>query len=136
MTDLLPVRCLWADYFDSQGIQYAFFSAANATALQQERRDAVLSAEAQDWSSAPKNNDDQQKVNLDYDHPVEISRADSGEDSSQETSEDETYFSAEDEEVRDDLRVRILSVLELEDWFLSMAPDLSGKSLFFLSISL
>lgn len=33
-------RCLWANYFEAQGIQYAFFSAANAVALQIARREA------------------------------------------------------------------------------------------------
>ncbi|KAG6889910.1 hypothetical protein C0992_003614 [Termitomyces sp. T32_za158] len=127
-SDLLTVqqRCLWADYFDSQGIQYAFFSAANAAALQQRRRDALLSAEVQDPASALKDDEDLQKVDLDYDPSVTVPGADSGEDSSQEISEDEAYFSAEDKEELHDNRVKILSVLELEDWFLSMAPDLAA----------
>ena len=41
LTEIAHRRRQWADYFDSQGIQYAFFSAANATALQQARRDAL-----------------------------------------------------------------------------------------------
>ena len=39
-------RRQWADYFDSQNIRYAFFSAANATAIQQARRDALAAQEA------------------------------------------------------------------------------------------
>jgi hypothetical protein len=34
-------RCLWANYFDSQGIHYAFYSAANAITLQEARREAA-----------------------------------------------------------------------------------------------
>lgn len=47
-SDLLTAkqRRQWADYFDSQGIQYAFFSAANATALQEARRNAIAEEQA------------------------------------------------------------------------------------------
>jgi len=34
-------RRLWADYFDTQGVCYAFYSAANAVALQEAKREAV-----------------------------------------------------------------------------------------------
>lgn len=121
---LLPIRRLWADYFDSQGIQYAFFSAANATALQLGRKDALLSAGAQDPSSAAEDNEDPQKGDLDDDLLVE---SPAGTDPGEGTSDDEAYFSAEDGEELNDLRLKILSVPELEDWFLSMAPNLSGK---------
>ncbi|KNZ75676.1 Large subunit GTPase 1, partial [Termitomyces sp. J132] len=130
-SDLLTMqqRCLWADYFDSHGIQYAFFSAAHATALQQAKRDALLSVQLQ-TSASLKDNRNLHKVNPDDDPPLEAIEMDSGEDSSQESfaqesSEDEAYFSAEDGKEARDPRVKILSAFELEDWFLSMAPDLS-----------
>ena len=49
--DLLPASCraAWADYFDSQGISYAFWSAAAATDLQQKaRQEAALTGVAQE----------------------------------------------------------------------------------------
>ncbi|KAG6911573.1 hypothetical protein DXG01_011875 [Tephrocybe rancida] len=132
-SDLLTAqqRCLWADYFDSQGIQYAFFSAANATALQEARRDALLSAQNQ--ATASDDDADSQGADSGDEQDVpqlgEASDSDSGDESLPESYEDDTYFSAEDDEPEiQDPRARVLSVLELEDWLLSMAPDLSGQS--------
>ncbi|KZT54685.1 P-loop containing nucleoside triphosphate hydrolase protein [Calocera cornea HHB12733] len=68
--DLLTAkqRRAWADYFDSLGVKFAFFSAANATALQEEARlkaleeeddDEMLSGEEDDQDSEDDEDDDQ-----------------------------------------------------------------------------
>ncbi|KAG6854229.1 hypothetical protein C0991_009247 [Blastosporella zonata] len=125
-------RCQWADYFDSQGIQYAFFSAANATALQQERKDALL--EVQNKVITSEDDADSQDADFVEEGDVvpdeEASGNDSDEDSPESDDyEDQAYFSADyDEPQVQDPRARILSVLELEDWLLAMAPDLSAFS--------
>lgn len=119
---------LWADHFDEQGIQYAFFSAANAAALQQARRDAL--AQEQQGNAVPQGDhndiadedDDIKESSLsDRNHPETESDSD-------EESDSEDYFSADDEpEEEQDPRARVLTVLELEDLFMRMAPDLSGE---------
>ncbi|RDB28881.1 Large subunit GTPase 1 [Hypsizygus marmoreus] len=125
-------RCLWADYFDSQGIKYAFFSAANAAALQQARRDAILLAQTE-----PENNEggsdegnDKEQHDSGSDSDESGSEDDSDDGSNDEDSlRDEAYFSAEEEDTSpegQDARAKVLSVLELEDWFERMAPDLSS----------
>ncbi|CEH17948.1 Predicted GTP-binding protein MMR1 [Ceraceosorus bombacis] len=38
-------RCIWAKYFEENGIRYAFFSAANAAAVQQERLEREMQEE-------------------------------------------------------------------------------------------
>jgi len=110
-------RRQWADYFDQQGLRYAFYSAANAAALQQARRDLtkILNrAEAEQESSefGEAENDGR------------LGSVDNG-------SEDDTemYFSAEEEDENvQNPKARILSVQELEELFIEMSPDLSGRS--------
>ncbi|KAJ7042422.1 P-loop containing nucleoside triphosphate hydrolase protein [Mycena alexandri] len=119
--DLLTAqqRCLWADHFDKQGIQYAFFSAANAAALQQARRDALLEKE---------NNGEHQEDVEDVDEDEEEDEDDSGDEDTEESEyeSEDFYFSAEEESPEgQDPRARVLSVLELENLFERMAPDLS-----------
>lgn len=43
--------------------------------------------------------------------------------------DDELYFSADEDGDGQDPRAKILSVVELEEMFLKMAPDLSSKCL-------
>ncbi|KAF8078794.1 hypothetical protein FPV67DRAFT_1466520 [Lyophyllum atratum] len=135
--DLLTAkqRCLWADYFDSEGIQYAFFSAANAAALQQARRDAL--AAAQEQAGLATEDEDVEVYQDDVNDVAEgvpsgDSQSDSGDemtDSSSESVHEDAYFSAE-EDTPDgqDPRARVRSVIELEEWFEKMAPDLSEFS--------
>lgn len=60
----------------------------------------------------------------------EDSEDDSDHDESEYESADEFFFSPEEEDSPEgrDPRAKVLSVLELEDLFLKMAPDLSGTS--------
>ncbi|KXN85669.1 Large subunit GTPase 1 [Leucoagaricus sp. SymC.cos] len=89
--DLLTAqqRCRWADYLESRGIRYAFFSAANAAALQLARREALEATS-------------RQSVEEREEHNVEETEEDPG--------------------------ARVLSVLELEDLLLKVAPPLSDFS--------
>ncbi|KAF7339797.1 Large subunit GTPase 1 [Mycena venus] len=123
--DLLTAqqRCLWADHFDKQGIQYAFFSAANAAALQQARRDAL------ERQSSTHNNDenldDEEEGDEEADEPEEEELSDENDDESDSDAED-FYFSAEEDSPEgQDPRAKVLSVLELESLFEKAAPDLS-----------
>ncbi|KAL1739759.1 P-loop containing nucleoside triphosphate hydrolase protein [Schizophyllum fasciatum] len=123
-SDLLTAtqRRQWADYFDKQGIQYAFFSAANATALQEARAAAALAAEAADAASKKENGEDEDE---DEDEEM-LSEGDGLEFESESESDEEHYFSAEEDTADgQDPRARVLSVLELEDLFMKCAPDLS-----------
>ncbi|KAE9408282.1 P-loop containing nucleoside triphosphate hydrolase protein [Gymnopus androsaceus JB14] len=116
-----PSRVIWADYFDSQGIQYAFFSAANAAAIQEARREAAL--KAQESITEPEAAEEEEEDSSEDEPNVP------GDDSNSESvSTDEDYYlSADEEDVEDiDPRARVLSVLELEDLFVKKSPDLSA----------
>ncbi|KAF8213250.1 P-loop containing nucleoside triphosphate hydrolase protein [Mycena galopus ATCC 62051] len=122
--DLLTAqqRCLWADHFDKQGIQYAFFSAANAAALQQARRDALDSGNHQN------DVDETEESDEDADEDEEDSSEESDDESDYYEAED-FYFSAEEDSPEgQDPRAKVLSVLELENLFEKAAPDLSEFS--------
>ncbi|KAI0689891.1 P-loop containing nucleoside triphosphate hydrolase protein [Cytidiella melzeri] len=148
-SDLLTAkqRRQWADYFDTQGIQYAFFSAANAVAIQQARRDALasqeaaLEADAQSSESEDENEDDGEVSPGAKDEvvrpPSETTGSPSvdeededlaGSDESDETGSSDQFILATEEDSEDakDPRTKVLSVLELEDLFLRTAPDLSS----------
>lgn len=132
-------RRLWADYFDAEGIQYAFFSAANATALQEARREALAEekrkAEAAEEAANHLLDSDEDEEELvppaSADDVSEKDEEDEGDDASgsdSEESETDLYFSSE-EDTPDgqDPRARVLSVLELEDLFIKTAPELSSE---------
>ncbi|WVR03856.1 hypothetical protein IAU60_000853 [Kwoniella sp. DSM 27419] len=183
--DLLTLdqRLKWADYFDQHGISYAFFSAANAAALQeqaerQRQRQEELEAEkaereanAQDEDDRegsisgeevePQSDDDDEDVESEDEdeaeeaalaRQVQDTKLDSEEEgwSTEGEQEDDapagpaetklaqgesvplsdvaadiaaTHGSGEADEPEDD-RTRVLSVTELEDLFLSSAPDI------------
>ncbi|KAG7450705.1 P-loop containing nucleoside triphosphate hydrolase protein [Guyanagaster necrorhizus] len=117
-------RRLWANHFDEQGIQYGFFSAANAAALQQARRDAL----AQEQQGNTVQEGDQNNITDEDNDVEEPSLSDPNHPGSESESDDsEVYFSADDEpEEEQDPRARVLTVLELEDLFMRMAPDLAA----------
>ena len=129
---------MWADYFDEQGIQYAFFSAANAVALQQARRDAAVALEKNVEHSGPEDEGEgtvrsrRPQSSSDGDDYEEHSEGDddhaSYTDSSDKDSDEDVYVSAEEDTTEgSDSRGRILSVLELESLFVTMAPDLASE---------
>ncbi|TFY83404.1 hypothetical protein EWM64_g612 [Hericium alpestre] len=119
-------RLRWADYFDSQGIRYAFFSAAKATALQEARREALAAARER----AEQTQQDAGSVESD-DEDVENDEIDSEDGHSEDyetelsSDEDEKLFEEDDPIDAQDPRAKVLSVLELEDLFLSAAPPLT-----------
>jgi len=118
-------------------MQYAFYSAANAVALQQERRDATAGQE--EAEQAPTSEFDvggmprPEPSAGDGDSDDDVSVSDSH--GQEESSEDDTYFSAEEDTTDgQDIRTKVLSAVELEELFLKAAPDLSGMK-FSLKIS-
>jgi large subunit GTPase 1 len=126
-------RRLWADYFDAQGVQYAFFSAANAVALQEARRQALVEAEAKEaLHDGPP--DGLGRIVAQEEEEEDLSSEEEEESKenyeSQSESEDEGLYLSEDEHSSEnrDLRAKVLSVLELEDLFVKAAPDLSSES--------
>ncbi|KAJ3545803.1 hypothetical protein NM688_g5585 [Phlebia brevispora] len=146
-SDLLTAkqRRQWADYFDSQGIQYAFFSAANATALQEARRDALaaeearLEAEAHVVDGERQSHEEGEEVDESPESQASVVAPPPDSESDEELYETESDESdADDDHFHDALRLeedgadaqdpraRVLSVLELEDLFVKAAPDLSN----------
>ncbi|KDQ63371.1 hypothetical protein JAAARDRAFT_169123 [Jaapia argillacea MUCL 33604] len=128
-SDLLTAkqRRIWADYFDQQGIQYAFFSAANAAAIQEARKAALAAAE--EAKQAPTQGVEEPLSDQSDDGEEEDSDDDlyGDELSDEESSDGDRYFSDE-EDTPDgkDPRAKVLSVLELEDLFERSAPPLSS----------
>ncbi|KAF9527776.1 P-loop containing nucleoside triphosphate hydrolase protein [Crepidotus variabilis] len=134
--DLLTLkqRIQWADYFDSQGIQYAFYSAADVAAMQEARRAAAvaeLDEESDEESDSALSDDDLPQAHDEnapslaksggvFD-PLEGSSA--GDNSLEHTHAFLAVDNGEREER--DPRARVLSVEELEAMFVKVAPDLS-----------
>ncbi|CAE6503789.1 unnamed protein product [Rhizoctonia solani] len=124
----------WADYFEKEGIQFAFFSAANAKALQEAKRLAEEDTHDQPQQIASDEIEDQSEI--DSEDEADDATGDPTESHADESIEEATPqadTSAEidphhlpvDASEADDPRTRVLSVLELEELFLSSAPDLS-----------
>jgi large subunit GTPase 1 len=129
-------RRIWADYFDGQGIQYAFFSAANAAALQQARRDAIAQAEEEqlqdEASLSDSDGPDTPSDSVSDDDFAEESVPESPSHSESETEDEHQYvLTEEDSPDGKDPRTKVLSVLELEDLFVTAAPDLSSEARLF-----
>ena len=106
-------------------MQYAFFSAANAAALQEARRQALAEAEADEVQGDGSSDGIVASQGIDEE---DIEEEDSGsEDESK--SDDEGLYLSEEEDSPDsqDARARVLSVLELEALFVEVAPDLSSE---------
>jgi large subunit GTPase 1 len=138
--DLASPRRIWADYFDSQGLRYAFYSATDATARQEALREALISGEPttvidevaeenERVASSEEDGDVGAKESA-----LDLDTASAGSYESGISDEDEDADSDSDGETHDngDSRAKVLSVLELEDLFIASAPDLSGE---FLSVS-
>ncbi|KAJ1301757.1 hypothetical protein OPQ81_008986 [Rhizoctonia solani] len=134
--DLLTAdqRREWADYFEKEGIQFAFFSAANAKALQESKRLAEEAALDEPQQIAANEVKHQSEIDSE-DEPID-SNGDPTESRAIESIEEATpqadtsveidsHHLPVDASEADDARTRVLSVLELEELFLSSAPDLS-----------
>lgn len=125
-------RHIWADYFDSQGLHYAFYSATNATARQEAPQEASAVGELE---KAAEENQGVEFSEEDEESDAETSSTPSAGsyDSIESEIPDELKDPESDEDASDkgDPRAKVLSVLELEDLFIASAPELSGE---FLSV--
>lgn len=125
-------RKQWAEYFEAQGVQYAFFSAANAAALQAARQEAEAAAARAEEAAA----EAAAKVARDEESSSEEESdgdSDNGPFTDEEPSDDDsdigTFHPVEEGPEAQDPRTRVLSVLELEELFVKSAPDLSSASI-------
>ncbi|KAI9513076.1 P-loop containing nucleoside triphosphate hydrolase protein [Russula earlei] len=137
--DLLTTeqRRIWADYFDSQGICSAFYSATNATASQKAQGEALVAEELttppdeaiEENQSITSSQEDREAIEEESSPNASTSSTASA--GSYNSGSDENVDSHSDEDTHDnrDPRVKVLSVLELEDLFMASAPDLSGEFL-------
>ncbi|KIL71761.1 hypothetical protein M378DRAFT_174947 [Amanita muscaria Koide BX008] len=112
----------WSSYFERHGIEYVFYSAANAVALQQARQEADSGAvivsdgsnkDATEQNGAP--SDTSSSSPSDSDGAVEESS-----DSDTESDPSKAPVDVQDP------KSKILTVSELEELFLRKAPNLSG----------
>jgi large subunit GTPase 1 len=109
---------MWADHFDGQNVRYAFFSAANATALQELRREMEATPEAAE---------NEESAGIDSEE--EGSDEEEDDNLSEEEDHHHSYLTTEEDSPDGrDPRTKVLSVLELEDLFFKTAPDLSSKT--------
>jgi large subunit GTPase 1 len=133
----VSARRIWADYFDTQGLRYAFYSAADATARQESLREASgtqgptvahdRAVEANQLDSS----DEDEEVDVEESTPSTSPNTSSGSyDPIRTGISDEAVKpdSGSDDDDNGDARAKVLSVLELEDLFTASAPDLSGES--------
>lgn len=146
------LRKQWADYFDSQGVKYAFYSALNAAALQEQQRaqedilehvqeenEAVENADKAVDGSQGEVSEDVSKLSLGDDGIAHEENDNEAEDTSEtdhdEDSDDDSWnaeipaVAGDDPELDQDPRTKVLTVQELEELFIRSAPDLSGESL-------
>ncbi|CDZ96722.1 Predicted GTP-binding protein MMR1 [Phaffia rhodozyma] len=134
-SDLLTLnqRRQWADHFESLGIRYAFFSALNATALQEAAALAAQAAALAEEEASSDEDDSERDESSDEDEAEladKVSRpvgftgpAYDGEEEKKagiDLEHDEQRLEEGYEE-----RLRVLSVLELEELFESEAPSLN-----------
>ncbi|KZT35631.1 P-loop containing nucleoside triphosphate hydrolase protein [Sistotremastrum suecicum HHB10207 ss-3] len=150
-SDLLTTwqRKQWADYFDSQGVKFAFYSALNAAALQEQQKaqEEILENVQEENESAPNPDDavedseeqvaeDVSKLSLGDDDIAPEENENEAEDASGETDDDDDSdddswdagipaVAGDDPELDQDPRTKVLTVQELEELFIRSAPDLS-----------
>ncbi|KAL1413607.1 hypothetical protein Q8F55_001382 [Vanrija albida] len=133
-------RSVWADYFEEHGITYAFFSAANAAALQeqaekQRRREEGLDDE-DDEDDEDDDDDDDEDDEVDHDdEELDLEEDDEIDEDVEEEADkqadevvkqfEETNLDDQEPAELEDIRTRVLSVTELEDLFINSAPPLS-----------
>ena len=135
---LVYVRLIWADYFDSQGLRYAFYSATDATARQEALQKplvvgelttatdkAVEESQRNPSSGEDEEADEESTLNADMGSSTP---SDGSYDSTESGISDERVSLDSDDDLhgKEDPRAKVLSVLELEDLFIESAPDLSG----------
>lgn len=132
-------RKLWADYFDTLGVEFAFFSAKDAVELQEE--EALLedglgtveeSDEDEDVVGEPQAGPSSVKADLENTNG-EASQTDEDEDEDEDEAlakemSREAHISENGGQSPFD-RTQVLTVQELEELFLSLSPDLTEFAL-------
>jgi large subunit GTPase 1 len=103
----------WADYFDSQGVAFAFFSAAKATAEQEaeekRRRKEMDEEDEEDRVVGSSEDEESEEEAVDKDSPVqqgEVDNLDEEDDEEDDEDEDET------EELADRMNIALAASLE------------------------
>ena len=132
VTDEQHLGQQWAYYSDQKGVTYAFFSAANATALQQARREAEQSTIEESTTASlvrDDSSDDEDGGGFgeqgESDEDGKSTRSEPPASDSETDSEyDETVYYSVDEGGPGDDRTK----LELEDHFIRTAPKVSRES--------
>jgi large subunit GTPase 1 len=119
-------RIKWANYFDANGVQFAFYSAMDAAALLEQERAETIAPPPEKREAEEEENKEEEVA----DGGSESSGPTESEDEqpSMESEEADESSDSEDgiEEVETDLRVKVLTVKELEELFIKSAPPLSG----------
>jgi len=143
-------RRLWATYFEKEGIDFAFYSAATATAIQQREAETlpVAELEAEELeglkeryrAEMPSNRSDSQRATAsdthdDRDNSDNSDLSDEGQDDVQDRSyseEGSLDVLLDDPDIHQDQdpSTRVLTVGELEELFVKSAPNLDGTSIF------
>ncbi|KAK6353495.1 hypothetical protein TWF696_005458 [Orbilia brochopaga] len=121
----LKQRQAWADYFEKEGIEYKFFSAAlarqiNEAAEATDDDDEEYEDEPEGLPEGPEDLPDDSGSSADEEHPQPSNE----EPTTSLTAATENLAITEEEE-EEDPRTRIITVDELESLFLSHAPSIS-----------
>lgn len=141
-------RRLWADYFEKVGIDFAFYSAATAAAIQQREAETLPDAELEDERlnglgerhqtdkrSDPSQGQRTTASNNRDDHDSSVTSDDEDQDDVQDASYSEegesrdVYLDDTDIHQDQDPSTRVLTVGELEELFVKSAPNLDGTSI-------
>ena len=137
-------RRLWAVYFEKEGIDFAFYSAATATAIQQKEAETlpVAELEAEELKERkgryrveepPDRSEDQRAPASDsydnHDSSSDVSGDDQNGVQDGSYSEEESHDDFTEIHQDQDPSTRVLTVRELEDLFEKSAPNLDGTSI-------
>ncbi len=109
----LEQRKVWAEYFETAGVTYKFFSASLAKEMNENRDDSE--------------DEDENEVEVEEQDRPQVSTSSLVEKTDALEIEDDASSEEEDEEVIENENTRILTVDELEALFLLHAPDVLGK---------
>ena len=132
-------RRQWAVYFEMEGIDFAFYSAATATAIQQREAETLPVAELDNeelkghkrrYQAEDRSEGGRATVSDPYDnHDSDASDEDQDDLQDRSYSEEESQdVLLEDTEIHEDQdpSTRVLTVSELEELFVKSAPNLDG----------
>jgi large subunit GTPase 1 len=132
--DFLTVkqRKKWADYFDSQGIRYTFFSAALAAQTMQEeeeeRQRQELEASLKAQQAKGEDDDDEEDEDSDEDVIEEVKKI---EEKKEEVEKITDFLSKAslnvDSEEKDDERTRLRTTTDLLDLLIEQTPVVKSK---------